>query len=357
MASNSVLDFTFTDTSLVGSYIVIAGLSLALLQEKGKKLFLTYTIVQLVFTTLYFAIPRYTIPAQSLAIFNIVGPHSPAALSPWLNITVNVAFVLNTWASDGFLLHRCYVACVRLPQVYCGEKPGNKYALAYPTVFYLGTLGSSVAWLVVSSTPGAVYSTHTVQVANLCYWSFSTAMTICASCLICAQFWKYQREIMQGIKYKHRTVLRVYLEMTLESALLYTVFLLVTLVLTVLESPLKNVFCPVLGMAQVGVVYHFIHLRFPHWQREVLRRSTSNFSWQSIAPALIIYRVARGISPDSDERYTGVIGNLRFSARASYPLQPVTQSDHQNSFDGSGPSPGEVVMAERDEPESAVHIA
>ncbi|KAG6371088.1 hypothetical protein JVT61DRAFT_10628 [Boletus reticuloceps] len=277
MASNSVLDFTSTDTPLVGSYIVIAGLSLALLQEKGKKLFLTYTIVQLVFTTLYFAIPRYTIPAQSLAIFNIVGPRSPAALSPWLSITVNVAFVFNTWASDGFLLHRCYVACVRLPQVYCGEKPGNKYALAYPLLFYLGTLGSSVAWLVVSSTPGAVYSTQTVQVANLRYWSFSTAMTICASCLICAQFWKYQREIMQGIKYKHRTVLHVYLEMTLESALLYTVFLLVTLVLTVMESPLKNVFCPVLGMAQ------------------------------SIAPALIIYRVARGISPDSDERYTGVI--------------------------------------------------
>lgn len=73
---------------------------------------LSYSILQLVITTLYFAISLYAAPAQSLAIFGIIGSYGPNALSPWPSVIVDTAFVLNTWASDAFLVRipcsRCH---------------------------------------------------------------------------------------------------------------------------------------------------------------------------------------------------------------------------------------------------------
>lgn len=129
----------------------------------------------------------------------------------------------------------------------------NMYVLVVPISLYLVTLGASVAWLVVSSTPGAVYSTHAVQVTGLCYWSCSATMNICASCLISVRFWMHRRAIMRAFGSKQGTFYLGYMAMTLESALLYTVFVVVALVVFVYNSPLENVFFPVLGTVQVGV--------------------------------------------------------------------------------------------------------
>ncbi|KAF8552261.1 hypothetical protein OG21DRAFT_1511703 [Imleria badia] len=300
---------------LFGVYLVIAGANISLLKKKRYKILLSYSIVQLVLTILYFAISLYAAPAQSLAIFNIVGSYGPDALSPWPMVIVNVAFVLNTWASDGFLLYRCYVVCM-----------ANMYVLAVPIALYLVTLGASIAWLVVSSSPGAVYSTHAVQVTGICYWSCSAAMNICASCFISARFWMHRRAIMRAIGSNQGSFYLGYMAMTLESALLYTVFVVVALVVFVYNSPLENVFFPVLGTVQ------------------------------AIAPALIIYRIACGISLETDERGTGVTGSLRFSTMSGRP-RPVMRSVHQDFFDGSGtmhPSSGEGVKEDPDGSDSFI---
>ena len=127
----------------------------------------------------------------------------------------------------------------------------NMYTLSVPILLYVVTLGSSLAWLVVSSNPGAVYSTRAVQVTGLCYWTCSAAMNMCASSLISARFWMHRRAIMRAIGSKQGTFYLGYMAMTLESAALYTVFVIIALVVFVLNSPLENVFFPVLGTVQV----------------------------------------------------------------------------------------------------------
>ncbi|KAG6371074.1 hypothetical protein JVT61DRAFT_10612 [Boletus reticuloceps] len=311
MASILVLDCTSPNTPPLGAYIVIAWMNLALLQKKRYKILLSYSIVQLVLTTLYFAISLYAAPAQSLAIFNIVGSYGPDALSPWPIVIVNVAFVLNTWASDDFLLYRCYVVCM-----------AHKSAVAFPILLYLATLGSSIAWLIVGSTPGAVYSTHAVQVTGICFWTCSAAMNICASCLISVRFWMYRQAIMRAIGSRQGAFYLGYMAMTLESALLYTVTAIIALVVFILNSPLENVFFPVLGTVQ------------------------------AIAPALIIYRIARGISLETDERGTILTQSLQFSASG-----PPMRSAHQDFFDGSGTvhvSSGESDKTDKDGSDSFI---
>lgn len=131
------------------------------------------------------------------------------------------------------------------------------YALALPALLYLATFGSSIAWLVVSSTPGAVYSTHAVQVTGIYYWSFSAAMNVCASCLISARFWMYRQTIIRAIGSDQGTFYLGYMAMTLESALLYTTFVIIALAAFLANSPLENVFFPVLGTVQVCVPFPF----------------------------------------------------------------------------------------------------
>lgn len=70
---------------------------------------------------------------------------------------------------------------------------------------------------------------------------------------------------------------------------------------------------------------------------------------QAIAPALIIYRIAKGISLQTDERGTTVTSSLRFSASGR--VRPVMRSGHEDFFDGSGTmhaSSGENDKMERD---------
>lgn len=131
---------------------------------------------------------------------------------------------------------------------------GNKYALIFPVVLYLATVGSSLAWLVYSSTPGAVYSTQSVQVTGIWYWSCSAAMNVCASCLISARLWMHRQAISQAVGSQLGGFYLGYMAMTLESALLYTVFVIIALVVFTQNSPLENVFFPVLGTVQVCVV-------------------------------------------------------------------------------------------------------
>lgn len=120
-------------------------------------------------------------------------------------------------------------------------------------MLYLATVGSSLAWLSYSSQPGAQYSTHSVQVSGIWYWSFSCAMNICVSCLISARLWMHRRDISHAMGSQQGAFYLGYMAMTLESALLYTVFVIIAMVVFTANSPLENVFFPVLGNIQVCV--------------------------------------------------------------------------------------------------------
>ncbi|KAG9309533.1 hypothetical protein JVU11DRAFT_10507 [Chiua virens] len=166
---------------------------------------------------------------------------------------------------------------------------GSKPMVALPALIYLATVGASLAWLTVSAAPGAVYSTQTVQIAGIASFSCSVAMNVTASILITIRLLMHRRAISQAVGSQQGRFYLSYLAMTLESAVLYTVFVIITLIVFTINSPLVNIFFPVLGTIQVT------------------------------APSLIIYRIGRGISFETD-RYgkDSTEGTLRF---ASGPLR------------------------------------
>jgi hypothetical protein len=68
---------------------------------------------------------------------------------------------------------------------------------------------------------------------------------------------------MQAIGPTQGTFYLGYMAMTLESAVLYTTFVIIALVVFILNSPLENVFFPVLGTVQVCPVPFLSCCSFP----------------------------------------------------------------------------------------------
>ncbi|KAG9309532.1 hypothetical protein JVU11DRAFT_10506 [Chiua virens] len=101
--------------------------------------------------------------------------------------------------------------------------------------------------------------------------------------------------------------------MTLESAVLYTVFVIITLAMFTTNSPLLNLFFPVLGNVQVGVV---ASLTLVTMEGDLLRFTLSCLvaGLQVIAPSLIIYRIARGISFGTDGYRNGTLSTIHFAS-------------------------------------------
>ncbi|KAG9311514.1 hypothetical protein JVU11DRAFT_7717 [Chiua virens] len=273
---------------LYGVYVIIAGASLPLLRRKRSRIFLSFTVFQLTITTLYIAMLLYSGPAQLLAIFGLFSANGPDSLSPWNVRVVNALFLVNTLASDGFILYRCYVVC-----------SSNKSVVALPTLTYVATVGASIAWLVVDSIPRAVYNGQGVQVAGTAALSCSVAMNITTSVVVSARLLFYRRTISQAVGSQQGQFYLSYMAMMLESTMLYTVFSTTALIFFAINSPLFNVFFPVLGIVQ------------------------------AISPSLIVYRIARGFSVKTDGHGNNTVDTLRF-ASDSQPL-PLRAYAHSAS--------------------------
>ncbi|EGO04206.1 hypothetical protein SERLA73DRAFT_100436 [Serpula lacrymans var. lacrymans S7.3] len=258
---------------LYGGFLVISLTNLRLLYKKRYNLYLVYTIILISITTIYMGVSiNYGAP-QLISIIYTANAESTYDLSVWPEVVVGAAFVVNTWFTDAFLLYRCYVIWT-----------GWHYVVTLPILFYLGSIGSSIAFLWSSAHPGSVYSTHAVQEFVIPYWSLSVAVNVTASCLIAIRLLRHKKMLAEAISVEHGTPYINIIAMTVESAALYAVFAIIALVLFVLNSPLTNVFLPMLGNIQV------------------------------IAPSLIIYRIARGISFSSHHFDGHTTSDIRFAS-------------------------------------------
>ncbi|KAG9309669.1 hypothetical protein JVU11DRAFT_10339 [Chiua virens] len=201
---------------------------------------------------------------------------------------------------------------------------GNKRMVVFPALIYLATFGASIAWLVVDSVPGTVYSTQHVQVAGTAAFSCSVAMNMTTSVIISTRLLLYRRTISQAIGAEQGQFYLSYLAMTLESAALYTVFVIITLGMFTTNSPLLNLFFPVLGNVQVGVVASLTLVTM-----DLLRLTFSCLvaGLQVIAPSLIIYRIARGISFGTDGYRNGTLSTIHFASETLH----ARSSAHQAS--------------------------
>ena len=127
----------------------------------------------------------------------------------------------------------------------------NNLVLILPIAVYLAAVACSIALLVFTSNPGAMYSTRIVQVFGTASWSLSLSLNVIVTILIAGRLVFYRRRLRKVLGSNHGRVYMTILAITVESAALYAIFELIVLVTFLTNSATENVFFPMLGNVQV----------------------------------------------------------------------------------------------------------
>ncbi|KAJ7582188.1 hypothetical protein C8J56DRAFT_1005964 [Mycena floridula] len=170
----------------------------------------------------------------------------------------NSVYIVSSWFQDALLIYRFWIIFNR-----------KRWLTAIPILLFLTSMVLSSILIAQLCTPGnTIWSRISVSL-GIPYWSISLAMNITLTCLIASRL-LLMRARMSKILSDDSTIATnrsPYLSvsaMMIESALLYSVNGLIFLVCYAINSPVQDLALPVLGQTQ------------------------------SIAPLLIIFRVARG---------------------------------------------------------------
>ncbi|KAJ7605963.1 hypothetical protein DFH06DRAFT_1019882 [Mycena polygramma] len=189
----------------------------------------------------------------------------------WSAVVCNSAYIVNSWFQDALLLYRFWMiwSC-------------NYYIIALPAMAFLTSMVLSAILIAELSQPGNTFwSTISVNLA-IPYWSISISMTVILTALIAARllFMRYRMRKLMGDKTP--TPYATLTAMLVESAAIYSVNGLVFLVSYGVNSPVQNLALPLLGQTQ------------------------------SIAPLLIILRVAQGQAWSADT--VAQLSSVRFAS-------------------------------------------
>ncbi|KAF7333581.1 hypothetical protein MSAN_02417100 [Mycena sanguinolenta] len=171
----------------------------------------------------------------------------------WSVVVCDSVYIVNSWFADGLLLYRFWTIWSR-----------NHYIVAVPAIAFLTSMVLSAILIAELSQPGNTFwSTICIKLA-IPYWSISISMTVILTALIAGRllFMRYRFKKLVGasssIPYVTITAMLV------ESATIYSMNGILFLASYGVDSPVQNLWLPLLGQTQ------------------------------SIAPLLIILRVARG---------------------------------------------------------------
>ncbi|KAF5358564.1 hypothetical protein D9757_012959 [Collybiopsis confluens] len=187
-------------------------------------------------------------------------------------VVCNCVYICLTWFQDGLLLYRFWVIFGR-----------NWLFLIAPTVMFASSLVLSCMLITMLSRPAlTLWSKISFQLA-LAYWAISIAFNVLVTVLICWHLLVMRRKLAKALVRNDSSSPYITVSaMLIESAFLYSATALAFLISFGVNSPVQNLWLPVLGQAQ------------------------------SIAPLLIILRVAEGKAWSSD---TGnkLVSTLKFT--------------------------------------------
>ncbi|KAF8209506.1 hypothetical protein K438DRAFT_1711790 [Mycena galopus ATCC 62051] len=171
----------------------------------------------------------------------------------WSAIVSNAAYIVNTWFQDGFLLYRFWIIWSR-----------NYYIVVVPALAFLTSMILSAVLIAELCQPGGSFWTDISMKLAIPYWAISISMTVILTALIAGRllFMRYRLDKLLGGRTSTPYV--TIIAMLVESAALYSINGIIFLVSYGVNSPSQNLWMPLLGQTQ------------------------------SIAPLLIILRVAQG---------------------------------------------------------------
>ncbi|EJD00137.1 uncharacterized protein FOMMEDRAFT_170153 [Fomitiporia mediterranea MF3/22] len=254
---------------LYGSYVSLALCNLYFLFRRGSRILPIYTATLLCITTAYIGV---TMNYAQKQLIDQPLTHDP--ISVWPQVLRDVLYSINTWLTDAYLLHRCFI-------VWNGHFQFP--VLFFPMLVYLGSVATSITLLVFTAAPGATYSTRLVQVFGISNWSLSLALNVIVTILIAGRLLWHRSRVRSVLGHNHGQIYTDILVISIESAALYAVFELLVLATFVTNNPTESTFFAIEGIIQV------------------------------IAPNLIIFRVARGKSFITECSAKQTVSNMVFS--------------------------------------------
>ncbi|KAJ6482590.1 hypothetical protein C8R45DRAFT_1062954 [Mycena sanguinolenta] len=171
----------------------------------------------------------------------------------WSGVVCNSVYIVNTWFQDGLLLYRFWTIYYR-----------NYYIAVVPALAFLTSLIMSAILIVILSRPGNTFWTALSVKLAIPYWAISISMTVILTALIAGRllFMRYRLKKLVGTSSSMPYI--TITAMLVESAAIYSINGIIFLVAYGLNDPSQNLWLPLLGQTQ------------------------------SIAPLLIILRVAQG---------------------------------------------------------------
>ncbi|KAF9218447.1 hypothetical protein BS17DRAFT_742164 [Gyrodon lividus] len=188
-------------------------------------------------------------------------------------VLCNTVYIVNSWFQDALLLYRFWLIWGR-----------NRYLFVIPGLMFATSFVLSVILIAELSQPGNTIWTRISVNLAIPYWSISIALNVILTLLIAGRllFMKYR---LQNVLGEHTNTPYASLSaMLVESAFLYSTNGLIFIISYGVNSPVQNLALPLLGQTQ------------------------------SIAPLLIILRVAQGKSWSQDNLFVSAAAgsSMRF---------------------------------------------
>nr|GAT46240.1 predicted protein [Mycena chlorophos] len=192
----------------------------------------------------------------------------------WSAVVCNSVYIVNSWFQDALLVFRFWT-------IY----GGNYYIVAFPVLAFFSSMVLSAILIAELSQPGNTFWTKISINLAIPYWSISISMTVILTGLIAGRllFMRYRLRRLMGRE--TRTPYVSLSAMLVESAAIYSINGLIFLISYGVNSPVQNLALPLLGQTQ------------------------------SIAPLLIILRVARGQAWSGETN--GELTSVRFGHKSS----------------------------------------
>lgn len=202
--------------------------------------------------------------------YNVAQSTNPVA------VICNSVYIVNSWLQDTLLIYRFWVIWGR-----------NYRLLILPVLLFLASFVLSSMLMAELSRPGeTIWSTISVNLA-IPYWSISIALNVILTLCIAGRLFYVRLQLRHIMGAAPMTLYVSVSAMLIESASLYSINGIIFIVSYGINSPVQNLALPLLGQTQ------------------------------SIAPLLIIYRVAQGRawSHETLKTTNTTTGRIRFRVK------------------------------------------
>ncbi|TFK24220.1 hypothetical protein FA15DRAFT_756680 [Coprinopsis marcescibilis] len=341
---NSSAEDIFTEQCILNG-LILAGVAYGILftifyqcifvilertKRRPAKWLLVYTIAMFVLATTGFGANTKFIQLTFIDYRNYPGGPNAFTVEEynhWVNMLAFVSYVLMSWLADGLVLHRFMT-------IY----DFNLMLLPLPAFMYLGMIAMSLCLTVSMTGKGDVFWSHSAINFALAYWSLSIALNVSLTILISGRLFILRRRTNQALgNSAHSKPYISLLSMLVESAALYSLWVVVFIILYARHSPAQHIIFPPLGQVQ-GIAPLLIIFRVG--QGKAWSREAGTATWSAAVSTNIVIHGGRGgaggtmgtmdVDVMDDRSYDGT--QTINEADAPVPLTQLSSSSRKVNF-------------------------